>query len=95
MYGEDLDWCYRFRRLGWQIFYVPTSTVIHLKGRSGSTVSERMIPEFFRAMEVFCRKHYFPGASRVRVAFTLAGIRLWLCATLFQNWLRKEKRVTP
>jgi GT2 family glycosyltransferase len=38
MYGEDLDWCYRFKRAGWRVLYDGRVSVIHVKG--GSTVLE-------------------------------------------------------
>ena len=38
MYGEDLDWCFRFKRAGWRVLYDGRVSVIHVKG--GSTVLE-------------------------------------------------------
>src|SRR5690606_20584224 len=35
MYMEDLDWCYRFGAHGWEVYYDPSATVVHLKGESG------------------------------------------------------------
>lgn len=32
MHWEDLDWCYRFRLLGWKILFVPQYQVTHIKG---------------------------------------------------------------
>ncbi|MCA9773382.1 MAG: glycosyltransferase family 2 protein [Myxococcales bacterium] len=29
LFCEDIDWCYRFHKHGWKIFYVPTSVVVH------------------------------------------------------------------
>ena len=34
MYGEELDWCRRFRAAGWRISYVPAAVVVHLEGAS-------------------------------------------------------------
>jgi len=31
MYGEDLDWCYRFSQLGWRVVYWPGAAVTHVK----------------------------------------------------------------
>ncbi|HWC87390.1 MAG TPA: glycosyltransferase family 2 protein [Solirubrobacteraceae bacterium] len=38
MYGEDLDWCYRFKRAGWRVLYDGRATVVHVKG--GTTILE-------------------------------------------------------
>lgn len=58
MYGEDLDWAFRIKQLGWRVFYNPTTTVLHFKGATSAQRSERMIVEFYRAMFLFHRKHY-------------------------------------
>lgn len=95
MYMEDLDWCFRFRRQGWKIFYHPETTVIHLKGRSGNENSSRMISEFFYSMELFCRKNYFPRQSPLVNDLTSLGINAWYFATMARNNLRSAKRVRP
>jgi GT2 family glycosyltransferase len=95
MYMEDLDWCFRFRQKGWKIFYVPNSIVVHLKGQAGKKNSEKMITEFFKSMELFCRKNYNSCRSQTSISITLLGIRLWKVSTLLRNALRLQKRVTP
>lgn len=57
MYGEDLDWCYRIKAVGWKVYYNPEVTVLHIK-RAASTRNPRAQVEFWRAMEYFYRKHY-------------------------------------
>ena len=57
MYGEDLDWAYRIRKAGWKIYYNPQVTVLHIKGAS-TKHSRRARYEFYRAMNIFYRKHY-------------------------------------
>ena len=57
MYGEDLDWAYRIRKAGWKIYYNPQVTVLHIKGAS-TKHSRRARYEFYRAMDIFYRKHY-------------------------------------
>jgi len=57
MYGEDLDWAYRIRKAEWKIYYNPQVTVLHIKGAS-TKHSRRARYEFYRAMDIFYRKHY-------------------------------------
>lgn len=95
MYMEDLDWCFRFRRHGWRIFYYPAATVIHLKGRSGNENSSPMIREFFRSMHLFCSKNYYPDRSFFHNELIRFGIQVWFMATMARNNLRSEKRVRP
>jgi N-acetylglucosaminyl-diphospho-decaprenol L-rhamnosyltransferase len=36
MYSEELEWCLRFRRGGWQVVYLPSAHVVHHAGQSSS-----------------------------------------------------------
>ncbi|MFW5702213.1 MAG: glycosyltransferase [Bacteroidota bacterium] len=74
MYGEDLDLCWRARQEGWEIAYVHKTSIIHYKGESTrrSTINE--VRHFYRAMEIFARKHY--GGSSFFLFFLRMGI--WL-----------------
>ncbi|HEU5034208.1 MAG TPA: glycosyltransferase family 2 protein [Mycobacteriales bacterium] len=36
MYGEDLEWCHRARRRGWEIWFTPGARVVHLGNASGA-----------------------------------------------------------
>lgn len=58
MYGEDLDWCYRAKRAGFRVMYVPITTVLHDKGSSSRKAPRKTLYEFHRAMRIFYRKHY-------------------------------------
>lgn len=70
-YGEDLDWCWRFREAGFKITYNPQTKIIHYKGASSgikktskhltlaTRASRRKATiESTRAMELFYKKHY-------------------------------------
>lgn len=57
MYGEDLDWAYRIKSVGWSVVYHPQVVVKHVK-RAASRQSQRAQMEFWRAMLLFYRKHY-------------------------------------
>jgi GT2 family glycosyltransferase len=63
MYGEDLDWCYRIKASGWQVYYNPDVTVLHVK-RAASRHSARAQVEFWRAMSLFYNKHYAAQTPR-------------------------------
>lgn len=58
MYGEDLDICWRVKQEGWQVWYHPATSIIHLKGESTRRSSLDSIAMFYDAMEIFARKHY-------------------------------------
>lgn len=89
MYGEDLDWCFRFKEKGWQIIYHPAVTVLHEKHSSGLKKTKRVekSPEtiaiqhratsaFYDAMQLFYDKHYtkvYPAWLR---GIVLLGVKL-------------------
>lgn len=58
MYGEDIDWCYRIRRAGWQVYYVHTTQIIHYKGESTKRSNLDEIKTFYKAMHLFVKKHF-------------------------------------
>ena len=58
MYGEDIDLCYRVSKAGYQIDYVPSTSIIHYKGESTKKDNIDYIVLFNRAMLQFFRKHY-------------------------------------
>ncbi len=57
MYGEDLDWAKRITDAGWEVWYNPQVTVLHVK-EAASRHSYRARVEFYRAMTIFYEKHY-------------------------------------
>jgi len=57
MYGEDLDWAYRIKEAGWKIYYNPAVKVLHVK-KASTRQNPRAQVEFYRAMDIFYRKHY-------------------------------------
>ncbi len=58
MYGEDLDWCTRFRRAGWDVLYNGTVTMLHVKGATAGTHRRlRQNAAFHQSMGRFYRRH--------------------------------------
>ncbi len=95
MYGEDLDLAYRLKARGWQVFYNPAVTVLHIKGASSRKRSARSIREFYRAMHVFYTKHYAAKYGRLVSALVRLGITLRGLFALALNATRPaaQKRV--
>ncbi len=61
MYGEDLDWAYRIKQCGWQVYYYPQVVVTHVKRASSgqdNAGAAKAKYEFDRAMWLFYHKHY-------------------------------------
>jgi GT2 family glycosyltransferase len=82
MYGEDIDWAYQIKANGWKIYYNPAVEVKHVK-RAASRHSAKAKIEFYRAMDIFYRKHYADNTPFWLHALVVAGINLrWKLAQL-------------
>jgi GT2 family glycosyltransferase len=89
MYGEDLDWCMRARQAGWTVRYEPAIVVQHMHGAASRQRALRTTFHFFRAMDLFYRKHYVrryhplvTGAVRTAIYGALA---ISMCRTLLTS----------
>ncbi len=70
-YGEDVDFCYRLKKAGWKIMYVPSVSILHYRGVSSgikrqtrevsvATKETRKMAAraSIEAMKIFYKKHY-------------------------------------
>ena len=57
MYGEEMEWCYRARRAGWRVVYLPEPTVLHVGGASSRPIAGAMFVENLKGRVRFLRKH--------------------------------------
>ena len=57
-FGEDLDWCVRAKKAGWDVWYSPAAEIVHLKGQGGvHSKPYAKARGMHRGMWVFYRKH--------------------------------------
>ncbi|KKS98593.1 MAG: family 2 glycosyl transferase [Candidatus Gottesmanbacteria bacterium GW2011_GWA2_43_14] len=88
-YGEDLDFCYRLKKNGWKIFFLPRVSIIHYKGVSSglkkhtshiSTASRqtkiRASQARYEVMRIFYRKHYNRGIYKWLSPLIFFGISI-------------------
>jgi GT2 family glycosyltransferase len=88
-YGEDLDWCYRFKEKGWRVMFYPGVKIIHHKGassgmkKSSESVTtatreskHRVLRASTEAMRIFYEKHYRQRCPRIVSWLVLGGIKL-------------------
>jgi len=68
MYGEDIDWCIRFRQAGWKVVYYPKAESIHYGGASSSKAPLRFYIEMQKANYQYWQKHY-GRASQISYMF--------------------------
>lgn len=56
MYTEDTDFCYRAKKAGWRVVYLPKWSITHFGG--ASSTSEFSIVSEFKGIKLFYKKHY-------------------------------------
>lgn len=61
MLFEEVDWCYRIKKHGWQIWFTPAAKVVHHFGQSIKQVKVKMILSSHRGFYRFWHKHYRRG----------------------------------
>lgn len=74
MYGEDIDLCFRTKKLGYTVDYVHSTSIIHFKGESTKRSTINDVKHFYDAMRIFAVKHY--GKSSIFLLFLKTGIFL-------------------
>lgn len=84
MYVEDLDLCWRLRRAGWEVRYVPAARAVHAQGLSANRHPYRMLVAHHRSTWRFARRRA-SGAERLALPAIAAGIVLRLVAALLQR----------
>lgn len=93
IYGEDMDWCKRFRDLGWSVDFVPEAEAIHYGGASSANSPVRFFVEKQKADLQYWRKHHSQLAVRVYYAISLVhhGLRIVGYSLLTCAVRRKEQ----
>jgi GT2 family glycosyltransferase len=60
-YHVDADYCKRIRDAGWEVYYLPSATVIHFDHNGGTMITRerrfRSVIEFHRGSYIYFRKH--------------------------------------
>lgn len=92
-FGEDLEWCVRAGKAGWEVWYYPGSTIVHLKGQGGAHARPyKKVKALHDCMWIFYRKHLqslYPGVVTLLVR---TGIFASYAASVVRVWLGCQKR---
>ena len=90
-YNEDVDWCKRILKNGWEIHYFPAAAVIHYGGKSTGFLGRRATVEGLRGGLYLVYKHYrwvFPLYLFLLVFFLI----LFLLGNVFRAPFRRTAR---
>lgn len=57
LYCEEVDWCMRAKRRGWEIHHVPAAEVMHYGGASAATAPAESLAHLYQSRMRLHRKH--------------------------------------
>jgi GT2 family glycosyltransferase len=101
IYGEDMDWCKRFWKKGWNIVFFPEAEAIHYGGASSSNAPIRFFIEKQRADFQYWDKHHsrieancYFAISCLHHGLRVVGYSIAFCAGMgkSQTYLYKMRR---
>jgi GT2 family glycosyltransferase len=87
MYCEEIDWCLRLKRAGWQIWYVAAAIVLHHGAKSTGQFRYRMFVELHRSRRRFFAKHY----GRAFCWSNRQLVRLGLAREMWRAWRARRR----
>lgn len=93
MYSEEVDWCYRLRQAGWQLYVVPQAQAVHIWGGSTGTARVELFVQLFRSRVLFFSKHRSHLATAaLKMVFGIGSVlRLAVSVPLLLwSWLRHQ-----
>ncbi len=91
MYSEEVEWCWRLRRHGWKVAYLPTVEITHHEGASTSQDVPARQVEFDTSRVRLARRMYGNGTAVVVRCGLLVGYALQI-AREGVKWLLGHRR---
>jgi hypothetical protein len=92
IYGEDLDWCKRFKNTGWEVGFYPESEAIHFGGASSSKAPIRFYIEMQKADLHYWEKHHGNIGRTAYAAIIILRHSLRLVLMTLQYFVCPSKR---
>jgi GT2 family glycosyltransferase len=72
MYAEEVDLCWRIKKLGWKLMFTPEAQIIHLVGASAAKAKPNRVFQINLGLLKLFRKHY--GSAYMKVA----NLLMWM-----------------
>jgi len=94
VYGDDPDWCYRFKKSGWKIMFTPQAEIIHYGGQTTKQKADRFYLQLHAAKLLFIKKHKnglkFPLACFFTSLFFLTRVPYWFAVGMLDKNKKSE-----
>lgn len=93
-YGDDLDWCWRFRENGWKVLFSPSTSIIHYGGQSSKKRRSEFRLQLHGADLLFIRLHRslasFLSVKLMTSLFFAVRAPIWTIIGLIHHDRREE-----
>ena len=90
MYGEETDWCYRFKKAGWKCLFSPAGAIIHIGRASSKARRHAMSLQCRASILLFLKKH--KGELIYRLACLVIALDAFLRIPYwFAKWIASGK----
>ena len=83
MYMEEVEWCYRIKKEGFNIGFYPSASIIHLGGSSSKSRTGPIV-NIYRGLVYFYRKHY----SKISLFILKLMLKVKALSSLFLGMVR-------
>ena len=91
MYSEEVDLCYRLRKGGWGLFWIPQARVVHFGGQSTRQASSEMFLRLYEAKLTYFRKNHGNFKAQLyKFMIMLATLSRLLSTSLI--WLEEPRQ---
>ncbi len=81
VYGDDPDWCYRFKKAGWKIQFTPAAEIVHYGGQTTKQMSKEFKLQLYGSILIFMKlhrsKYAFPFACFLTSLFFFIRVPYW------------------
>lgn len=91
MYAEELDWCLRAHRKGWEVWFEPAAVATHRLGGSSRQNELPLMVEQYRSMYRFYARYYPRSWATAARAITRAAMLARAIGLLFRRRRRRDR----
>lgn len=95
-YFDDMDLCFRARRAGWEVWYVPQSRVVHLGGQSTGVdqrhVRPKRVPPYYHLAR---RRFFLKSYGRLHAALADAAFILGFATWRLRRMIQRKPDTDP
>jgi len=93
IYSEEVDFCYRLVKAGFENYWVPTSRVIHYGGQSTSQFAREMFLQLYRAKIQYFKKHHGNFVTFIYKTILLIASLLRLFLSPLVSWINPDVKI--